>query len=118
MVRLQLSFPRQGRLRLLPAQVAHRRLGVGDARVYLYLAVLRRLLKRLFTGATKEEKLDFGQEAVGRIGKVTAAIDPPKTGRVMIGDAEWTAEADAPVAVGTDVKVVSQNNLTLKVEVL
>ena len=84
----------------------------------LYLAVLRRLLKRLFTGATKEEKLDFGQEAVGRIGKVTAPIDPPKTGRVMIGDAEWTAEADAPVAVGTDVKVVSQNNLTMKVEVL
>ena len=28
------------------------------------------------------------------------------------------AEADAPVAVGTDVKVVSQNNLTMKVEVL
>ena len=84
----------------------------------LYLAVLRRLLKRLFTGTTKEENLGFGQEAVGRIGKVTAPIDPPKTGRVMIGDAEWTAEADAPVAAGADVKVVSQNNLTMKVEVL
>ena len=84
----------------------------------VYLAVLRRLLKRIFTGHAKEEKLGFGQEAVGRIGKVTAAIEPPKTGRVMIGDAEWTAEADTPVAVGADVKVVSQNNLTMKVEVL
>ena len=84
----------------------------------VYLAVLRRVLKRLFTGAANEENLDFGQESVGRIGKVTAAIDPPKTGRVMIGDAEWTAEADAPVAAGADVKVISQNNLTMKVEVL
>ena len=93
-------------------------LAAFSAFAILYLAVLRRLLKRLFTGASKEEKLDFGQEAVGRIGKVTAAIDPPKTGRVMIGDAEWTAEADVSVAVGADVKVVSQNNLTMKVEVL
>ena len=93
-------------------------LAAFSAFAILYLAVLRRLLKRLFTGATNEENLGFGQESVGRIGKVTVAIDPPKTGRVMIGDAEWTAEADASVAAGTDVKVVSQNNLTMKVEVL
>ena len=31
-------------------------------------------------------------------------------------DAEWTAVADAPVAAGTDVKVVAQDNLTMRVE--
>ena len=93
-------------------------LAAFSAFAILYLAVLRRLLKKLFSGATEESSVDFNNESVGRIGKVTAAIDPPRTGRVMIGDAEWTAEADVSVAVGADVKVVSQNNLTMKVEVL
>lgn len=84
----------------------------------LYLAVLRRVLTKVFAGSTERSKVDFENESVGRIGKVTVAIDPPRTGRVMIGDAEWTAAADAPVAAGADVKVISQNNLTMKVEVL
>ena len=50
------------------------------------------------------------------IGRVTAAIDPPLAGRVVIGDAEWTAVADVPIAVGSDVKVVYNRNLTMKVE--
>jgi len=84
--------------------------------VILYLALLRRWMKRLFTGTSEESKVDFNHETVGRIGKVTVAIAPPLAGRVMIGDAEWSAVADAPVAVGADVKVVSQNNLTMKVQ--
>ena len=55
---------------------------------------------------------------VGRTGQVTAEIAPPKTGRVMIGDAEWTAIASAPIAAGVDVKVVGQDNLTMTVEPL
>ena len=82
----------------------------------LYLVVLRRWLKKTFLGGKVEAKTDFDNEYVGRVGKVTQAIDPPLTGRVEIGDAEWTAAADAPVAQGATVEVVSQNNLTMKVK--
>lgn len=47
---------------------------------------------------------------------MTVAIEPPLSGRVEIGDAEWTAASDAPVAVGANVKVVAQDNLTMRVE--
>ena len=82
----------------------------------VYLVVLRRWLKKTFLGGKEETKTDFDNEYVGRVGKVTQAIDPPLTGRVEIGDAEWTAAADAPVAQGATVEVVSQNNLTMKVK--
>ena len=82
----------------------------------LYLVVLRRWLKRLFTGGRVETKTDFDNEYVGRVGRVTEEIKPPLSGRVMIGDAEWTASADVPLAVGTTIEVISQNNLTMKVK--
>jgi membrane protein implicated in regulation of membrane protease activity len=34
----------------------------------------------------------------------------------MIGDAAWTAVSDAPIAAGADVRVVAQENLTMRVE--
>ena len=69
----------------------------------VYLVALRRFVTRLFADG-------------GRVGRVPAAIAPALAGRVVIGDAEWTATADAPVAAGAAVKVVSQENLTMKVE--
>ena len=82
----------------------------------VYLVVLRRWMKRTFLGGRVETATDFDNEYVGRAGRVTEAIVPPVSGRVMIGDAEWTASADAPVAAGATVEVVSQNNLTMKVK--
>ena len=82
----------------------------------LYIVLLRRSLTKVFVGGKVETKTDFDNESVGRLGQVTAAIDPPLAGRVMLGDAEWTAEADAPIEVGAHVKVVAQANLTMKVE--
>lgn len=84
----------------------------------LYLALLRRLMKKIFAGNMETSSMEFGQESVGRIGRVVEAIEPPKTGRVEIGDAEWTASADAPIAAGADVKVVAQDNLTMRVKPL
>lgn len=84
----------------------------------LYIVLLRRALKKVFVGGKVETRTDFDNESVGRTGKVTEAIDPPLTGRVMIGDSEWTAAADAPIATGADVKVVAQDNLTMKVVAL
>ncbi len=82
----------------------------------LYLIFLRRWMTNLFSGKSERAAVDFDNESVGRLGSITEEIKPPLTGRVMIGDAEWTAAADVPLAVGTNVKVVSQTNLTMKVE--
>lgn len=84
----------------------------------LYLVTLRRYMKEVFAGKSGKSITDFDNENVGRTGKVTEAINPPHPGRVMLGDAEWTAEAEAPIAPGTEVKVISQNNLTIKVETM
>ena len=80
-----------------------------------YLAFLRRHMKRIFSGSVSRTAGDFESDYVGRPGVVTEAIEPPLSGRAMIGDAEWTAVADAPVAKGAHVTVVSQDNLTMKV---
>lgn len=82
----------------------------------LYIVLLRRWLKTVFMGVKSSGATDFDNESVGRIGRVTEAVNPPLAGRVMIGDAEWSAIADSPIAAGADVKVVAQKNLTMKVE--
>ena len=82
----------------------------------LYIVLLRQYLKKVFVGGKVETKTDFDNESVGRIGKVTEAINPPLTGRVLLGDAEWTAAAEEAIPVGADVRVVAQSNLTMKVE--
>ena len=81
----------------------------------IYLVVLRRLVKRIFAGQVIESATNLGNESVGRVGKVTQAIKPPLPGRVMIGDAEWNALAEAEIPVGTDIRVVAQENLTMRV---
>ena len=82
----------------------------------LYIVLLRRDLTKVFVGGKVETKTDFDNESVGRVGKLTVAIRPPLTGRVMLGDSEWTAAADCPIEAGADVRVVAQRNLTMKVE--
>ena len=82
-----------------------------------YIFLLRRWFKRTFVGDKKGDA-DLGDDNIGRVGKVTAVIEPPLAGRVMLGDSEWSAEADVPVAIGANVRVISQNNLTIKVEVI
>lgn len=82
----------------------------------LYLVFLRRALKKVFTGTTETSSSDFQHESVGRTGRVTEAIDPPLSGRILLGDAEWTATADQPIAAGENVRIIAQDNLTMKVE--
>ena len=82
-----------------------------------YIVLLRRWFRRALTG-DKAGDHSLQGDFVGRIGKVTVAVEPPLSGRVMIGDAEWSASAEAAIAVGANVKVISQNNLTMKVEAI
>ena len=80
----------------------------------LYLVTLRRYVKSVFMGDTDESRAAVS-EHVGRFAKVTETVSSEAPGRVMLGDAEWTALADERLEPGTTVKVIEQNNLTLKV---
>lgn len=82
----------------------------------VYLVLLRRYLKRIFVGGAQAACAQIDHDEVGRIGKVVVAIAPPEQGRVVLGDLEWSALAAEPIAVGTTVRVVSRENLTVKVE--
>lgn len=82
----------------------------------VYLLFLRRWMKSLFLGKVQTARADPDSGMVGRVGEVVKSVEPPLAGRVMVGDAEWTAVSDRPIAAGVAVKVVSQNNLTLSVE--
>lgn len=82
----------------------------------VYIVALRRLVKSIFSGRLMDTKTDFDNDYVGRLGKVTEAINPPLPGRVEIGDAQWAATAEEAIAAGADVQIISQNNLTFKVK--
>ena len=81
----------------------------------VYLVTLRRLMTRLFSGETSVSNADFSRESVGRIAKTVTAIRPPVAGRILLGDAEWSATADTEIPSGADVRIVAQDNLTMKV---
>ena len=81
----------------------------------LYLLTLRRYAKKVFLGDIDQSSA-IDSEYVGRIAKVTETIRPEAPGRVMLGDAEWTASSAERLEPGTEVKVVGRNNLTLTVE--
>jgi len=82
-----------------------------------YLFVLRRWVRSIFFGDVAGER-PLEPEDVGRLARVTETIRPDVPGRVMLGDAEWSARADAVLEPGTDVRVTARDNLTLTVEPL
>ena len=81
----------------------------------IYLLVLRRYMKRLFMGDA-ENSPGLASEFVGRVGKVIETIRPEVPGRIELGEVEWKASAGERLEPGTEVKVVAQDNLTLRVE--
>ena len=80
-----------------------------------YLIVLRKWVKNVFLGDTAETQ-KIASEYVGRVGKVVEAIRPEVPGRIMLGDAEWSASSAVEIVPGATVKVVAQDNVTLVVE--
>lgn len=81
----------------------------------VYLLVLRRFMKKLFMGDTAQTQA-IESEYVGRLGKVVQTIRPGVPGRILLGDAEWSAEAAVELPVDAEVKIVAQKNLTFTVE--
>lgn len=82
----------------------------------LYIVVLRRALKSVFVGNKDGLSNGLPNEFVGREATVVEDIRPPREGRVLLGDAEWTAVADETLEKGARVRILSQQNLTLKVK--
>ena len=82
----------------------------------VYLVLLRRLLKPIFSG--KKEAVDtFIEEGQkGKQGVVTQKIVPPMKGRVEINEVGWDASADEVLDPGTPIIVTGQSNLTLHVK--
>ena len=80
-----------------------------------YLLVLRRYIKSVFMGE-KDESPSIDNEYVGRVGRVVEGIRPEVPGRILLGDAEWAAQAAMRLEPGAEVRVVAQENLTLGVE--
>ena len=80
-----------------------------------YLLVLRRYMKKLFMG-DKEGGVGLTSEYVGRVGKVVETIRPDVPGRIELGEVPWAATAGERLEPGTEVKVVAQDNLTMRVE--
>ena len=82
----------------------------------VYLVFLRRGVKKLFSGTVETSASNFEDDFPGKIAVVTEDINPPRSGRVLLGDAEWTAVADSPIEKGVNARIVLRDNLTLKVE--
>lgn len=82
----------------------------------VYLVFLRRVVKKVFSGTVETSASNFEDDFPGKIAVVTEDINTPLSGRVMLGDSEWTAVADAPIEKGVNVRIVLRDNLTLKVE--
>lgn len=99
---------------LFPALSTAAQLALFSAFAIVYLVGLRRLVKSVFVGDV-EQSGGLASAYVGRVGKVVEAIRPGVPGRVALGDAEWTAVADEALDAGREVRVVSQQNLTLTV---
>lgn len=79
------------------------------------LLTLRRFLKPILEGNPTGSKTD-SDEFIGKTAIVSEAIHPPKPGKVAMHGTTWKAESAAELAEGTPVKVLSRENMTLRVE--
>lgn len=102
---------------LFPSMPFWLQLAVFSAASILSLVFLRRYLRNIFIG-TSTTTAHIDDEFTGRTATVVSPIAPPLAGRVRLGDAEWSASADVPVPENTPVRVLSRDNLTLRVEPL
>lgn len=82
------------------------------------LFLLRKYIQKVFIGSARHDDASVKAEPVAHTGVVTEEIIPPGMGRVKYGGSFWKAVADEPVCVGMAVKIISQDNLVVKVRPL
>lgn len=81
----------------------------------LFIALLRKTLKKTFSG-TSEVTEDMFDAFSGKRATVVECISPTNPGRVEFNGSNWTAEAEEELDVGMLVRIKSKKNLTLYVE--
>jgi inner membrane protein len=79
------------------------------------LLLLRRQMKALFTGRSRNGQHEINDAFVGHHAVVTERIAPPKDGKVEANGVSWSATAGEIIDAGTPVEVVSRQGLTLSV---
>lgn len=90
-------------------------LGIFAAATFVSFLAVRPLLKRLLS---KDEVPTNADALIGRVAKVTEAIEVGGKGRVAIDGDVWQAESDeqSEIAVGQKVVVVSRESIILTVK--
>ena len=81
----------------------------------LLLALLRSAVKKVFLGRSSDKDAMDPSGAFQGTAEVFDDIVPPATGSVKYSGTFWQAEADQPLVRGTVVRILSKNNLILKV---
>lgn len=82
------------------------------------LLLLRRFVKRAFTGDTEEPSVDQPLAVKGERVVVEVEIIPPAEGKVRYSGTTWRARADEPIEAGKVVEVVEQDGLVMIVKPL
>ncbi len=90
-------------------------LGVFLVTSLVTLFLLRKYLQTVFIGSAQQDDASVRAEPVADTGVVTEDIMPPGKGRVKYGGSFWKASAEEPIAAGTTVKIITQNNLEVQV---
>lgn len=93
-------------------------LGVFLVTSLVTLFLLRKYLQSVFIGSAQQDDASVKAQPVADTGIVEEDILPPGQGRVKYGGSFWKAVADEPISAGTTVKIISQNNLEVKVRPL
>lgn len=79
------------------------------------LLLLRSLLKKVFLGRTREKDAMEISSPQGATGEVIEDILPPAAGTIKYAGSFWRATAEQPLVKGTMVRILVQDNLTIKV---
>ena len=79
------------------------------------LLLLRRQMKALFTGRSRNGQPEIDDALVGRHAVVTERIAAPRDGKVEVNGVSWSATAGEVIEAGAPVQVVGREGLTLRV---
>jgi len=84
----------------------------------LSLLCMRKWLKGIFLGHTgsKQNLKENLEEFIGQKAVVKEKIIPKSGGKVEFHGTNWIAEADEEIAEGVMVRIISKDNITLKVK--
>ncbi len=77
---------------------------------------LRSVVKKVFTGDSKDDEEDSIMAKGGEKCVVSAAITPPAEGQVKFSGTFWRAEAIENIAEGEVVEIVKQKDLLITVQ--